>query len=691
MIRSPLDGLRSPFGGVFGVAAGGGGGAIPAPFQSVNATAWDVTYASPVVASPEPFTVSRQGYVGETPSTITETLYCTTRVRLPHPSQATLSTDRVALSDYIYSTDTIASVTNNSALTSPKPVANWALTDRRVVGDTLVTEVVAFHRNARAREQVAAVKFIATDGTATVSQIVTTSVISGRAGDQLPVIVYRSSLDISTLANPATITVNAEVYPHIGGSASVLKSADSSVAREFSPRFFRRDTTLAAAPVYAYVAATGGDDVNGAVSTNAATAEATPCATISGAINRLVAVNGRVDGCIIRCLAGSHVLSTGAIVATRTQDYSRLEITRDPNATIAAVTVTMGAAATRLRLGAAGGWLCLREVTFSRTGSNQPTGETGSPLFLTFEDCPFNNGSVNFALYGSNCDGGFIGCAFSGLAANLLQPGTREIRMLRGCTGTPSNTVEGWIVLGCRWTDMVGAFQYGVRTPNGSIFAFNRLTGVSTTNGAINIGATAAVSGVAIVQNVFEYRSATNQPSIRVSADSATGNNTHIIIHHNTFTGFFLQGRANIFYDEGPTARTSTLMSVRGNIHSQINVKGDVFAADGTRVGNWAYLYGVGCDGEFSQFLDADNGGIGSAFAQAYPGANASIGTSASVRNDPLFVAYAGTTSGPAGGAGGGNYALQSGSPAKNRAQAVLRFDAAGVERALVTSSGAYE
>jgi hypothetical protein len=199
------------------------------------------------------------------------------------------------------------------------------------------------------------------------------------------------------------------------------------------------------------------------------------------------------------------------------------------------------------------------------------------------------------------------------------------------------------------------------------------------------------VSGAAIVQNIVEYTSATLNPSTRLSADSAAGDTTHVIMHHNTFAGFFNGGRGNLFYDDGATARTNELMSMRGNIHVQINTKGDVFTTNGARVGNWAYLYGVDCQGEFSQFIDADSGGLGSGFAQSYPGLGASIGTSATVRNDPLFADYQGTTSGPMAGAGGGDYALQAGSPAKDRANAVLRFDASGATRSALTSAGAYE
>lgn len=665
---------------------------VTSPIQSVNADGWSAQAASPAAAIGASFTASRQGYVGAVASTITETIPCTARVRLPYPSHATLSDNRIALADYVYSTDTIAGVTNGSAETSPKPVANWATLDRNVVGNTLVAEVVAFHRNARALEQVAAVEFIATDGTTTVSQVVTTSVISGRSGDQNPVVVYRSSLDISTLANPATITLNAQVYPHIGGAASVINSADQSGRREFSPRFYRRDTALAAAPVYVYVAVTGGNDTTGVVGTDAAAAKAAPCATIGGAINRLVAVNGRIDGCIIRLMAGTHALSGAGIVTTRTQDYARLTIERDPAETLANVILQYGGVSFRGRLGAAGGWLTFRDLTFSRVGVTQMGGESASQLEIAYQDLQFNAGSVNASLVGSNADMLFVGVTFSALAGSTLNAGTREVRLLRGCVipSAPSG-LEGWLVLGCTITSPSGSLTTGTRTASGSIASHNRISGVSPTAGIVSLASSTDVVGAAVCQNVIEYTDVSLSPAIRVSADNATGNSTHIIMHHNTFVGFFSCGRANLFYDEGSTPRTNKLMSVRGNIHTQINTKGDVFVTNGARVGNWAYLYGVGCYGEFSQYIDASSAGIGSGFAQAYAGLNANIGTSNSVRNDPLFVDYKGTTAGPTAGAGGGNYALQSGSPAKGIAVATLRFDAAGAARSATTSAGAYE
>ena len=663
---------------------------------SINAEGWSASYTSPPtfdpVSNPKYVVASRSGFdTSGNSNSVSEALTITQRVRQAYPNQASLDTSRVALTDYVYSTDTISGVTNNSAETSPKPIANWVLPDHGVVGNSLHLEVVAFHRNARNREQIACVKFIATDGVNTVTQVVGTSTVLGHGGDVFPVVGYACDLNITTLTAGA-ITANAEVYPWIGGAASVLKSVDSAVAREFSPRTYLKNTTLAASPVFAYVNTSTGNDTTGAVSSTAATAEATPCLTIAGAINRIVAVNGSVDGCVLRLMAGTHAFTTSAIATTRTQTTGELVITRDPNATRANAILTFGVtAASRPRLGAAGGWLRFSDITITRTGTLTLQGEAASPLRIWFDRVNFNNASNNAAIF-SNSDGVVTGMTLTNSSSSLVGAATREWRMWRGLTATLAATsIESWLVLGSNITTP-GQLSRGSRTASGAIIAFNRVTSPDTATPMTDFAVSESVTGLAFVQNVIEFTSATSAHTLRVTGDAATGNATHFVIHNNTIAGFFNNGRSNLFYEDGATARTSKLQSVVGNIHVQLNTKGDVFMTSGARVGNWAYLYGVGCRAEFSQFIDANSGGLGTSFAQAYPGLGASIGTSNSVRNDPLFTSYAGTTSGPTVGAGGGTYTIQSGSPAKSRnTNPVLRFDLSGATRPSTgDSSGAY-
>jgi hypothetical protein len=673
---------------------------------SARADSWSVAYTAPPpmdpAGSPRYLALSRAGYssAGVAASHV-EPLILTKRVRQPYPAQASLDASRVALSDYVYATDTILGGAANAAVeVSPKPIANWALPDHRVVGNSLRLELVAAHRNARSRSQVACVEFRATDGTATVTQIVSAPSVLGHPGDLNAVVGYACDLDITSLS-AGPVTANARVCPWIGGTASVLNSVDQSALREFRPQIFLKNVTLAASPVFIYVNATTGNDTSGAVSTNAATAEASPCATAAGAINRAVAVNGIMDGVEIRFMAGTHVLTTsGIIVTTRPQTTGECTFTRDPNATRAGVVLQFGTTAMRPRLGAAGGWLRISGVTLDRTGTSTFSGEASSRLRVIVEDFAFANNSQNATIF-SNSDVGWIGGSFTGLTGNsILGPTSAgEHLLMRGVSGDLNGgALQLWATLGCNLV-RPAQINSGTRSASGAIFVFNKIASPTSTT-CIGLATASDVIGCAILQNVLEWTSTQTGHFVGISNDGQAGNSTHLVMHHNTIAGFWNSGRCNLLYDEGPTARTNKLHSFVGNIHVAINTKGDVFrganeagADAASRTGNWAYLYGVGCRGEFSQFTDANNGGLGTSFAQDYPGLDAHIGTSNSIRNNPLFMNDQATTSGPTAGSGGGDYSLQAGSPAIGRVKApVLAFDLAGNARsATASAAGAYE
>lgn len=195
----------------------GGSASAPPAINSVAANGWQAVMVSPAELALSPVTLSRQGYDATgAATTISDTLYTAKRVRQPYPNQASLTVASVALSDYVLSTDTIAGVTNSSAETSPKPIANWVTPDRALLGNSIGgsgtrVELAAFHYHGRNGKQVAAVKFLITDGTTTISAVVSTPTVSGRTGDQNADIVYAlPTTDITSLAE-GLITVNAEV------------------------------------------------------------------------------------------------------------------------------------------------------------------------------------------------------------------------------------------------------------------------------------------------------------------------------------------------------------------------------------------------------------------------------------------------------------------------------------------------
>lgn len=685
----------------------------PAPFAAVNGPTddpfggskiegWSVNYASqPTVATPVPFTNSRQGYTGTdsasadttASSTPLDTMYVTTTVRQPWPNNASQSALTAALSEPIYSTDTPSgAVTNNSTLVSPKPIAKWALPGRRTVGNSVRLEVVAFHKDARAGKQVSHVVFSATDGTHTVTATVATPAVLAYTGDRNSVIGYGIDLDVSTLNDSDDFTVDAVVYPWIGASsASQRRTIDGTASNfyEFATQTYYKSTAKAASPILAYVTATGVDavcDANGLdnathliqkVSATAATAKANGFATWASAVHALKAATnltgGFTDGCQV-VVSNTTMAIAANLNAGTYQSVSELVVTRDPLETKASCILTMGSAAATLRHN----WLRVKDLTFDRAGGTS----IWTPLAgqIVMEALDFNNSSRASQFFSiSTCTQFWIGCAITSATTQLLGAGTTPTGLVRGCTMT-GGQVEIGCVIGNTLTTDQGAMSAVVTRSSNAVLAFNKLLTITSAS-AFKFEA-ADATGIAICQNLFEFTSATTNPSLRPSGDDASNNLTHVVIHNNTFAGSGIAGRLNMIYDETDSVRrVHKFISFKGNIvGAGIYTKGDIFhgvndsnpegytiGAPSQAIGQWPTYYGVSCAANFSQYATAS----GAAEAQIYAGRGSLIGASTVasqiVSYANLFTANAATTYNNGGintagnytlGAGGGTYTL---------------------------------
>jgi hypothetical protein len=251
------------------------GGTDPA---TSYAEGWTAALRGSVTTYPNAtLTVTRQGFDG-TGTAITYNKTFTVNMCLPKPygtgqtfsSYATAVTsgtnqrpDKLcALSDYVYSTDTLpGDVTNNSTLIAPPPVCSWQMPSRTVVNASIVVEAVCFHRDAYlSGRPVAAVIFRATDGTSTntctASAPVVSTLLNSQAygdakdpqGRQLANIVYTCTLPLTTGAGGANnlasgkIAVDAKAYPPAGGTASIHDTATSPDQINWGTRLFFRST-----------------------------------------------------------------------------------------------------------------------------------------------------------------------------------------------------------------------------------------------------------------------------------------------------------------------------------------------------------------------------------------------------------------------------------------------------------------
>lgn len=697
----------------------------PAVLSAVQADGWQGVWAggTPPTFDPDNApvcqTFSRQGFdATATAITFSESLAILCRVRQPYPNQTLPTASNVALQDYVLSTDSAAGVTNSSTEISPKPIGNWVMRDRQLVGNSIDWEIIAFHYYARNGRQVPCVRVRANDGTnQTPWQVVSSTVVSTYCEDVNAVEVYRGTLDVTALADgpasaPTLCWLEAEIMPWVGADnatyaqSSVLKSEQSSVIREFSRRYFGKSTARAASPPLAYVASTGNDST-GVWSTTAATALATPFLTVGGAMMAMdVAVRGTpatnniLDGCRIRIV---DTINIGTASTSRAQRVAAVCVERAPGTARSAAIVTMGASM-RCRLGVGSlysplteGAILFEDVTINRTGAFTFTGESANQLQIHLRNVAFPNSDT--AKITSNSHLYTYGVVMPNSPTVIGAIASEQKRLLRGLTmdGAFAQSVHTNCVVACNITRPT-SLTYIDPGDNHIVYS-NKWLNPSSSSGVGGIAST--VSGsllgpIVWMHNIIEATHTTDTTAgIRISNDSpAYGSVTHAVIHHNTDTGYGGVNRENMIYDQSPIGKSPPhkFFSYVGNLASQLNNKGDVFTLDGTRLANFAFSHGVGCRGTFTQFRPAS--GALSSELQTFPGLNCNIGTSPDTRNDPLFVNYQGTGGSggiPTTGAGGGDYNLQGGSPARNRVTIKTRsFAIDGTAVAATDSAGAY-
>ncbi len=671
----------------------------PNPSPSISAVAadgWQTTVASPTDLSLSTFAVTRQGFDATgAATTIADTLTLTKRVRQDFPNQASFTTDQVAVSEPICSADTISGVNNNSSLVSPKPICAWTMPHRKLVQSSVDWSLSAFHWAARGGKQVACVRVRANDGTTqTTWQTVTDTTIDTQVEGPNSTALYRGTIDVTGLADGG-FWLEAEVYPHVGVAASVLRSDDNHTAgvdpREFTRRYFRKG----AIPAWAAVSSAG-DDGTGAVSTaDEATALANPYLTWTAALldmeNTVGDTQGGLDGCrivIVDEIDSGSALFEGAYE----QDIAGLVTTKATGSTRASAimnwTANLAPDFENHSLIDEGSLIFEDMTVRPKTRSSTQTTEGGTPIPLNVQvvnatiDCE----GLNTDMRGTGCSMEMYGVSIINMPASGSHPltpiatiGDQDIRAMRGVTVDLGGlSYEGYITVGCQLTapntpTIKDAGADGHTWFNNSILDCGG-TGAPISFRPGSAFADIAVGSLAIVQNLVEWTSATSGPSIAVSATNDNGDLQHCVVHHNTVAGVEDHGRYNLFYDETTgSLRDPIFCSAKGNLGPQFNTKGMVFKADAQFNGNENFVHGLSCSGNYTR--DASNG-----FAQAYAGLGSVIDGGAI--NFTSNQAVTGTTASPVAGAGGGTYTLQAGSPAENiQPVQLLQFDIAGTAR----------
>lgn len=708
-IVSPLRGFSSPFGRGLG----------PAPLLSaIAANGWLADWASgtpPTFApnsSPISIAATQQGFTATagTPGSVTATTYTsnyipTLRYRDPAPGEATLKAAQVVLNDFLYSTTSLSSAT-----ASPKPVAQWTTAGRQLIdtaNPTATGGVIAAHRDG-----IAAVQVILRDVNGLeITQTITAPSWVQRPGDFTGVEEYTYSIDCSTLAN-GVIRRRFKVYPRFGGAASVLDSDDVTVHTRAAASLL----DWKGVKYYVYVD-TAGNDTTGAVSTNVATAAATPCQTIAGAIARAGAVmpGNRIPGLEITLNAGTFTSTNVSFGTYQNVDTAEVIITRNPSVARANVILTFSTQALYWMQ-----YLRLQDLTMERTGNVNFAGQLNGQLVLrditwTTINTPTTVLQPTIPVY---YEGGITFPSGVALANHLL--GT-NIWMIRGCQGGSQSALSNMInyhIAGCRI--LGAAVGPNSQSESNGLCVESYLSQATTASSApLNCFTTAGLTatGYLLRNLVIEHTSSNaNNPSVglALSPDGTGSSTVHVMVYNVTVAGVANAGRINFGYDEssGTTRRSHSLWRVEGCLGPQFNHKSERFVwysqsnADSVnRIGAHPVTMGVGFGANFVCALDAAGAFAGQSrvgatgnFSQEFDGIG-TIKATTTTRIDPKYTAPACTTlsgSTYTSGAGGGVYTLQSDSPAKNamtRKAWSPAFDLAGVSRGAVgaaTSIGAY-
>ena len=651
-------------------------------------------------------------------------------------------TVRIALDEDIYATDTLVvaniaaglytdngsggtggaslaatnfTVTNNSTLAYPKPIARWTSVPYQRVTSPFVLEMTGASHWAQNRNEFAAITYTCTDNhshsnSVTVSQMSISSLFT----DANPVIVYAATMPITGFTEGDRLTCNALVYPFFGDSNSVLNTAVGAdgyaqPAETLGPQYEVNDPTGAYGYAYAAVLTTGSDSTcTGHVFNTRAAAEAdTGFASVTKAASCLEAYDNtnysRADagGGLILLGANSawgycatsgsalgametwltvdkiSTLSPSQVVIATGPGASNHHCDSDGNTLLKFQNFTFNGNTTGLFYANATGTdsLWLHNVNFTQNGTG-----SASAAFMVFPG----------AIWTTQSNFGTFTQGFVRYAGSYRTPWA----MVRGATCGNPEPSQVYTVVGNKnvipsyW---VATGDATLATNDGAVVAFDTMYAITSATPVSANGTAQAPTphGTAWVQLLAE-NIAPNGFFWSAGTTSTTNNDNWVIQHVTTPCGAnpCVSGNPGTYnrtaygYAIGSTV-TRYNWSFKWNAVSWRNSKSDDYPPqDSLAVNNWPLVYSVGMFGN-ADWLEVN-------LSIEYWGNGACEG------NGVLGVCAPGFINDLSGGAGNGNYHLTSTSaainiaPWTNESAEVIPFDIEGHPRVGRSVAGAY-
>lgn len=602
------------------------------------------------------------------------TVYGVQQVRMAYPNQAfadesqlsTITTIKMALSDFIYASDsnitatvqakvysgaplsfTNIAVVNNSAQPYPICIGHMVLEQRRPVNASTTVEAFVVQKYGTRGKPVACVKFQAKGGTSGHTESATVTSMTRSSRDGLP--VYAAALNLTTGAGftrGEEVTIDFTAFPWVGDSGAVLNTT-TNIQRiyELTPL-----TWTIMDKMISVVDPSTGNDSTGIASLSQSSADAAPVATISGALTKIAATNNllyslnRTDGGDVQCKAGNYRVGKYASQAS-TSGYFTIE----PHSS----TTQSGVVFTNFVTSQSQyNYQRYYNVTFQRA-ANGFIVFAANPNVLIMEKVAFNDAFTGWYSGDTGTDIEFLDCT---TANTYFSKGGNDGHSRLNRNNTYTSPSGGQFVVGNP------SCFFGGTGRGGGADIWNQISGSDQTNIVIAYvnwkyltntqfilqAFPAKIVNTALINNVVERQSADATTITEIS----DADHQNLVVWNNTFAG----QRWNHENDWAtPHNYNVTNWTVFGNsLNARGDHRADIRATDGTIIGYWPVGYSVGWDYNWNEAI-------------SYNGDEDFWGTFC---NTPEYPATGFTGTFPAGyvadfshggtDAGGGNYRMTS-------------------------------
>lgn len=582
---------------------GGGGDGEPIPISDIDTTGWTATYPSPgATITPYPLTVSGPGFAADgTSATNTRDVLVQTRVR--QGGGSTLTTDTTALSGWVYSTDTVAGVTNNSTVPAPLPQMMWTHTEwQHVSGSDIDVGLFVYHEHGRNGAPVACVEFTVTDGVTTTAVTRVASMTKNTtAQNGIPFPEYAATIDVSGLSD-GELTINAVVKPWIGAAFDISSDGNTWPSREW----ITVSKAYKGALVYAYV------DQNavgvGATGATLAAAKLTPYNSFNTAKTGLLAANGNTGSGAVMYLKEGQTHDAASRFDNITVGNNPFRIIgEDTGGTRPILTCNNGADVTADRLFIQN-VTCQQDVDSQRYFANRAS--DGSH-YVVLVDCDIDaNGFVEASFF-DNCGNVYGYNTTSNFADNSVVWENNKVLTFRliGCDGFSGMPVNSSIAFDntaaigqLRLIDATFASGGNYAPHVGSVFAYGKSKGAGGTNNFKLDEYYPGVEGYCIAMVEGEITDSFSSDNVEFHGFAPRDANWNLGINGGSVYGCTFAGGSS----HGPrdnAASANNLLYWRPHFSATIALarvkNGDIggasgYSTDATRIRNFPNRYGTG-------------------------------------------------------------------------------------------------